>query len=68
MFELAYDGENIISVCLGDLNLSFDKNTLKSGMNYTIEHLCQYDLELTPSAIKTMDYVNRKSKRRFWKI
>ncbi|CEJ71284.1 hypothetical protein BN1195_03629 [Chryseobacterium oranimense G311] len=51
-FSIAWNGEAIISVYLDDLNLAFDKITLKSGMNYTIEHLCTYDLELTPYALK----------------
>ncbi|MEE6129129.1 hypothetical protein V2E39_17140 [Chryseobacterium arthrosphaerae] len=51
-FKIAWDGEAIISICLDDLNLAFDKITLKSGINYTIEHLCQYKLQFTPSALK----------------
>ncbi|MEE6130244.1 hypothetical protein V2E39_22790 [Chryseobacterium arthrosphaerae] len=51
-FKIAWDGEVIINICLDDLNLAFDKTTLKSGMNYTIEHLCQYRLQFTTSALK----------------
>lgn len=51
-FSIAYDGESTISVCLGDVNISFSKWTLKSVMNYTIEDLCLDEPELTPSAIK----------------